>query len=93
MQQSSSPAPVFAFFLLAFEVGNMLLVEAQRLDGNYLVLILTLIIACLQGAITEASTSNSGEIKNRLEALLPKLNVREKKEMKYLLLIASEEGK
>lgn len=63
MQQSSSPAPVFAFFSQRLKWVICFWSRPKSLDGNYLVLILTLIIVCLQGAITEASTSNSVEIK------------------------------
>lgn len=60
---------------------------------------LTLIISCLQGAITEASTSNSAELKKEKKtekyagSTSAHTQCQEKKEMKYLLLIASEEDK
>lgn len=40
-QRVQLSAPVFALFLTSFEVGNVLLVQTQSLDGNYSVLSLT----------------------------------------------------
>lgn len=77
----------------------MLLVEAQSLDGNYLAL--SDIISCLQGAITEASTSNSAELKKGkkkkkdrekpLQALQLVLNVKKRQKLNiYFRLLKSK---
>ena len=85
MQQSSYLTPVFAFlsqrlkWVMCFWLRPKVLMVITLLS-------LTLIISCLRGAITEASTSNSAELKekrkrarNMLEALQLILNVKRRK--------------